>query len=282
MSKRFDKPSVFAAQHISAPFVRLSGDPASGFVLLCDHASNRVPEEFDNLGLPASELDRHIAYDPGAASVTFGLAEILAAPAMMSHFSRLVIDANRGEGDPTLIMRLSDGAVVPGNIHVDDAERRRRIERYHAPYHAEVTTVIDESVAAGTVPALVSIHSFAPVWRGRPRPWHVGVLWDRDPRLARPLIEALAGDSTLIVGDNEPYSGALANDTLYRHGTRRGLAHVLIEIRQDLISDETGAKKWADRLAPLLRDLSQRDEIHEIRYHGSHTGAVDPERAEQP
>jgi predicted N-formylglutamate amidohydrolase len=194
----------------------------------------------------------------------------------MSTFSRLLIDANRGEDDPTLIMRLSDGVVVPGNADVDDTERAHRIGRFHAPYHASITTAIDESFASGAVPALVSIHSFTPVWRGRPRRWHVGMLWDKDPRLAQPLIAALALDGELVVGDNEPYSGALANDTLYRHGTKRGLAHALIEIRQDLITDEAGAVAWADRLAAILLRLNQGQEIHEIRHYGSLTGPVDP------
>ena len=176
----------------------------------------------------------------------------------MSTFSRLLIDANRGEDDPTLIMRLSDGAIVPGNAAVDAAERARRIARFHAPYHAAIDAAIDRAIAAGRPPALVSIHSFTPVWRGHARPWHAGVLWDTDPRLAVPLIEALRADPALVVGDNEPYAGALANDTMYRHATARGLAHALIEIRQDLIGDEAGAAAWAERLAPILADLNAR------------------------
>ena len=172
--------------------------------------------------------------------MTRALARRLGAPAVLSTFSRLLIDANRGEDDPTLIMRLSDGAIVPGNAAVDAAERARRIARFHAPYHAAIDAAIERAIAAGSPPALVSIHSFTPVWRGHARPWHAGVLWDGDPRFAVPLIEALRADPALVVGDNEPYSGALANDTMYRHGTERGLAHALVEIRQDLIADEAG------------------------------------------
>jgi predicted N-formylglutamate amidohydrolase len=197
-------------------------------------------------------------------------------PAILSTFSRLLIDANRGEDDPTLIMRLSDGAVVPGNAGVDAAERERRIARFHAPYHAAIAAAIEESLALGAVPALVSIHSFTPVWRGRQRPWHAGVLWDRDPRLAAPLIAALAAEANLVVGDNEPYSGALVNDTLYRHGTRRGLAHALIEIRQDLIADAAGARAWSERLAAIFAGLGPRKEIHKVHHHGSRSGPVDP------
>lgn len=232
--------------------------------------------EFGSLGLPAGEFDRHIAYDPGAAAVTRALAERLGIPAVMSTFSRLVIDPNRGPDDPTLVMRLSDGVVVPGNAKIDTAERRRRIACFHAPYHAAISAAIDEGFAAGTIPALVSMHSFTPVWRGHVRPWQVGVLWDRDPRLAQPLIAALARDPALTVGDNEPYSGALEHDTLYTHGTRRGLAHALVELRQDLISDHAGVEAWAVRLAPILLDLNKRDEIHRIRHFGSITGLVAP------
>jgi predicted N-formylglutamate amidohydrolase len=194
----------------------------------------------------------------------------------MSDFSRLVIDPNRGEDDPTLIMKLSDRVVVPGNVHMSDLERAKRIERFHAPYHAAIALCIEEALATGIVPALVSIHSFTPVWRGRSRPWQVGILWDRDPRLAEPLISALAGDPVLTVGDNEPYEGALVNDTLYRHGTRRGLAHALVEIRQDLIADEAGVGAWAERLADILLALNRHPEIHEIRRYGSRSGPVDP------
>lgn len=258
----------------SAPFVRIPGDSASSLILLCDHASNRVPEEFGDLGLPHAELSRHIAYDPGAAAVTRRLAARIGAPAVMSTFSRLVIDPNRGEDDPTLVMRLSDGALVPGNVHVDGREKRRRIARFYQPYHAAIAAEIDDRLARGIVPALISIHSFTPVWRGRARPWHIGVLWDCDRRLVAPLIAALAVDPALNVGDNEPYTGALHGDTLYRHGTCRGLAHALIELRQDLIADDDGADAWAARLATILTDLDRLETIHEIGHCRSRTDPV--------
>ncbi len=257
------------------PFVRMEGDPATGYLLLCDHASNHVPAGYE-LGLPASEMRRHIAYDPGAEAVTLALAGRLHAPAVLSTFSRLLIDANRGGDDPTLVMRLSDGAIVPGNARVDAEERARRIRRFHAPYHAAISAAIDEAMRAGFPPALVSIHSFTPVWRGKQRRWHAGVLWDQDPRLALPLIDGLAADGALVVGDNEPYAGALANDTMYRHATRRGLAHALIEIRQDLIADAAGAVAWAERLEAIFRTLAGIPGLHEIRHYGSLAGPVDP------
>jgi predicted N-formylglutamate amidohydrolase len=254
------------------PFVTVPGDPSCGLVLVCDHAANALPAEYGDLGLPAGEFRRHIAYDPGAAAVTRALAATLHAPAVLSTFSRLLIDANRGEDDPTLIMRLSDGAIVPGNAGVDAAERARRIARFHAPYHAAIEAAIEAALATGVVPVVFSVHSFTPVWRGVPRPWHCGVLWDQDPRLAVPLIEALRADGSLIVGDNEPYAGALAGDCMYRHATLRGLAHALIEVRQDLIADEAGVAAWAARLAALLAVLNRDPAVRLVRHYGSKAG----------
>lgn len=258
-----------------APCVTIAGDPAYGLILLCDHAENRLPPEYGTLGLPETEFGRHIAYDPGAGAVTRGLAERLGAPAALTTFSRLLIDPNRSEDDPTLIMRLSDGAIVPGNHRVDAAERERRLTRYHTPYHVAVEQMIDRSIAAGVVPALVSVHSFTPVWRGRGRPWQIGILWDSDPRLALPMVNRLAADKSLLVGDNEPYSGALIRDSMYRHGTQRGLAHALIELRQDLIADDAGVGDWVDRLAPILDQLNGLPDIHQVQHFGSRTGPIE-------
>lgn len=252
-----------------AAFTTIEGNSAAGIILICDHAGNAIPREYGDLGLPAEEFRRHIAYDPGAADVTRALARALGVPAVLSTFSRLLIDANRGEDDPTLIMKLSDGAVVAGNAQVDAAERARRIERYFAPYHAAIDAAIVAAQAAGAVPAIFSLHSFTPVWRGKARPWHAGVLWDKDPRLALPLIAALAADPALVVGDNEPYSGALKNDTLYRHATARGLAHALLEIRQDLIADTRGVSAWSARLAEILARLNRDPALHEVSHFGS-------------
>lgn len=233
-------------------FDLVAGDPKSGLVLLCDHASNHIPPIYKDLGLPPQALERHIAYDIGAGAVTRGVAKRLRAMAVLGRFSRLLIDPNRGLDDPTLVMRLSDRTIIPGNRDLDEVERDKRIETFHRPYHRAVSEVLDGLVAMNIVPVVISIHSFTAAWAGKPRPWHAAVLSDTDRRIAGPLIDALRQDGELVVGDNEPYSGALKGDTMWRHGTKRGLPHALIEIRQDLIRDESGQQAWVERLAAAL------------------------------
>lgn len=242
------------------PYEIVAGQGHSRLVLLCDHASNRLPGEYGGLGLEASQFERHIAYDIGAADLTRGLARRLSACAVLSCFSRLLIDPNRGMDDPTLIMRLSDGAVVPGNRDVDEAERARRIARFHRPYHEAIAAAVAGVRAGGHVPFLVSIHSFTPVWRGWQRPWHVGILWDRDEEVARAMIRGFLSQGDLVVGDNEPYHGALEGDTLNTHGTRAGLPHALIEIRQDLIAGKSGVDEWVERVAKVVEPI-----MYEVR-----------------
>ncbi len=255
------------------PYELHEGRGGSGLILLCDHAGNAFPEGMGDLGLPAAQLQRHIAYDIGAAAVTRRLCRDLGASAILSRYSRLYIDLNRGTDDPTLVMRLSDGAVVPGNARLSKPEIDRRIADYHVPYHRAIDALIDKSLAAGLPPVLVSIHSFTDRWKGRPRPWHATVLWDRDPRLPAKLIAELRREADLVIGENVPYTGELKGDCMYRHGTRRGLAHALIEIRQDLIRDEAGQRQWAGRLARILKKLlgapENRQVFHRVRHYGS-------------
>lgn len=254
------------------PYRSIAGDAATGLLILCDHAENTLPEAYNLLGLRQEDLHRHIAYDMGAAGVAERLAGMLGAPALLSQFSRLLIDPNRGLDDPTLIMQISDSLIVPGNVGLDEAEITSRIDRYYEPYHRAIERAIEAGLAVGKPPVIVSMHSFTQAWKGVPRPWSVGVLWDKDPRLALPLLAALREIPGIEVGDNQPYSGQLNGDTLYRHGTARGLAHALIEVRQDLILSAEGQAEWAERLAKVLRKVMREERaLHAIELHGSYT-----------
>ncbi|MEM6622969.1 MAG: N-formylglutamate amidohydrolase [Pseudomonadota bacterium] len=242
--------------HAPVERVAAGGQPSdlTGLLLVCDHASNAVPPGITPLGLPDADMQRHIAFDVGARGVTLDLAARLGAPAVLSTFSRLVIDPNRGADDPTLVMKLYDGSIIPGNRGVDQAEVDRRIARLYRPYHEAIDEELDAMLAAGRQPAIVSIHSFTPQLRGRlPRPWHIGLLWDRDDRLVAPLLTRLAAEDDLIVGDNEPYTGKLAGDCMWMHGTARDIPHVLIEVRNDLIATPADEQAWGARLAPIIR-----------------------------
>jgi predicted N-formylglutamate amidohydrolase len=251
----------------------IEGDASTGLLILCDHAENGLPEAYGTLGLKPQDLHRHIAYDLGAAPIAERLAKMLGAPAVLSSFSRILIDPNRGLDDPTLIMQISDGLIVPGNVGLGPDETQARIDNYYAPYHRAIERAIEAGIDAGKPPVLVSMHSFTQAWKGVQRPWAAGILWDKDPRLALPLLAALRAAPGLEVGDNVPYSGQLKGDTLYRHGTARGLAHALVEVRQDLILGPEGQEEWATRIAEALRKVMREtgSALHAIELHGSFT-----------
>ncbi|HVV93131.1 MAG TPA: N-formylglutamate amidohydrolase [Hyphomicrobiales bacterium] len=253
------------------PVETIAGEERAPLLLICDHASNALPPAYGTLGLQAAEFARHIAWDIGAAAVTRGLAQRLGAPAILTGFSRLLIDPNRGPDDPTLVMKLSDGAVIPGNARADEAEIAARVAAFHAPYHAAIGAALDMTLGRGQVPAILSLHSFTPRWKTFVRPWQAALLWDRDPRLAQPMIAALRAEG-LVIGDNEPYDGALENDTLYRHATARGLPHALVEIRQDLLGDEAGIETWVERLARVVAPLLEKPDLRRIEFFGSRAG----------
>lgn len=254
-------------------FLDIEGSREAGVLFICDHASNAVPPEYGDLGLSVEQFQRHIAWDIGAADMTRRLAAIFGAPAVLSTFSRILIDPNRGEDDPTLVRKIYDGAIVPGNADADEAEIERRRARFFRPYRAAILARIAAMQASGRAPAIVSLHSFTPAMRGVARPWEIGFLWDIDDRLARPLVEAFRAQGA-PTGDNEPYDGALEGDTIDATATRLGLANVLVETRQDLIATRAGAEGWADRLAKALAPLLERPEIREVRHYGSRAGAL--------
>ena len=256
------------------PVEEIDGAPEAGVLFLCDHASNALPPEYGTLGLAPAQFKRHIAYDIGAAELTRALAARFAAPAVLTRYSRLLIDPNRGADDPTLVMRLSDGAIIPGNAQAGPEEIEDRRRRFWSPYRNAVRARLDAMIARGPIPAIVSLHSFTPVWKGLARPWEVAILWDSDPRLAAPLLAALRARG-VVTGDNEPYDGALEGDTLFEHGTRRGLPHVLIELRQDLVGGPDGVAHWAGVLEEALRPVLARPDAHMIEHYVSRTARPD-------
>lgn len=253
-----DEPRPFELQNVGGK---------APLLLLCDHATRFIPRSLGRLGLDAAALHRHIAWDIGVAEVTRRLSERFDAPAVLSHFSRLVVDPNRALDNPTLMPEVSDGTVVPGNRDLDEAARQARIDTFHRPYHAAIAARLDALLADGRVPVVVSMHSFTPVMHGVARPWEIGILWNRDPRLPLPLMEQLRA-AGFTVGDNEPYSGADGHGyTQHTHADRRGLANVLIEVRQDLIESEAGAAVWADRLGTALEAALADPALYRIEHH---------------
>lgn len=233
-------------------FTTLGDDRPGRWLITCDHASNHVPQWVNggSLGIPAADMQRHIAWDVGAAGVARALGQILDSPVILSDFSRLVIDPNRGEDDPTLVMKLYDGTIIPANRHVDATEVERRLDRLYRPYHSAYARL----AALRPDRVIVAVHSFTPCLRGRaPRPWHVGVLYSHlDERFSKALIAHLHDEPDLCIGDNEPYSGHLPGDAIDRHALRLGRHNTLIEVRNDLIETPAAQDHWAARLAPIL------------------------------
>lgn len=227
---------------------------ASRWLITADHASNTVPPcaAGGDLGLPTSEMGRHIAYDLGAAGVTLALADLLGAPAILSRFSRLVIDPNRGPDDPTLIMKLYDGTIIPANRHIDAAEETRRLDSYWRPYH----DALERLAARRDDTFIVAIHSFSPKLQGRkPRPWQIGILHANETAYGPALIDRLRREPDLCVGDNEPYAGHLPGDSIDQHALQKGRPNVLIELRHDVIETSEQQHAWARRLAPILTEV---------------------------
>ncbi|MGE5548618.1 MAG: N-formylglutamate amidohydrolase [Solirubrobacterales bacterium] len=247
-----------------APFERIDGAEDARVLIVCDHASAAIPARYGDLGVAAESRLAHVAWDIGAAEVTRGLARRFNCPAVLAGISRLVIDCNRQPGDPTSIPGASCTVDVPGNCGIDDAEADLRAERWFWPYHHEIGTVLAHLLRHGLPPAMISIHSFTPNMNGSLRPWHVGVLWNRDPRMAQPVLERLSARDGLVVGDNQPYSGREINYTLDTHAGAAGLPHVSFEIRQDLVADAQGVAEWVDILADALAPVLADPDLHRV------------------
>ena len=234
---------------------------SSPYVFTCDHASNFVPQAFGTLGLAPEEFERHIAWDPGALPVARLMAKALDATLVETCVSRLIIDCNRPLDAHNLIPETSETTTIPGNAGLSAADRQARIDLAWRPFHDAVEQTIEARLAAGRETRLVSVHSFTPVYFGKQRPWHIGVIHDEDERIATPLVRALNAVAGTTVGVNEPYSPAdLVYFTLEKHARSRGLACAMIEIRNDVIADEAGQVRWARLLSAILGKLEVSSE----------------------
>jgi predicted N-formylglutamate amidohydrolase len=237
------------------PVEILRAGAPSPFFLTCEHAGKVLPRRLGTLGLEPWHLERHIAYDIGAANVARGLSERMDAHLVLQTYSRLVVDCNRAPGADDFIVRLSEDTEIPGNLDVSEAEARARADEIFHPYHDAIAGAIDEREASERLTVLVAVHSCTPVFHGVSRPWDVGILYEHDPRFARILLELLGNKPHLCVGDNEPYF--MTSDKDYSapvHGQARGIPHVELEIRQDLVETPEGQEEWAEFLADVLRE----------------------------
>lgn len=238
---------------------------SSGVLLVGDHVSNVIPRAMDNLGLADEVLQKHVAYDIGTGKLIDHLSRHLDAAAVTAGYSRLVVDLNRSLEDSSCFPEKSDGIVIPGNIGLNHVDRAQRIHSFYTPYRSAIDRMLHR-IRERQVPALISIHSFTPEMAGEVRPWHVGCMWDNDPRIPVPLMRNLrAHPDNFHVGDNQPYSGRHAADyTIDHHGEAAGLPHVSIEIRQDLVDTEEGAEQWATILDDALRDILADPDLYRI------------------
>jgi predicted N-formylglutamate amidohydrolase len=241
-----------------APVTVHNENGPSPFLIVADHAGNIMPRALGRLGVAESESRRHIAWDIGIAAVCRLVSDALGATLVQQNYSRLVIDCNRTPGSETSIPEISELTPVPGNVGLSEGRKAARTREIFRPYHDRIETELDRRRQAGRPVALIAMHSFTPVFKGTPRPWHAGILYNRDPRFAHLLMALLQREEGLVVGDNEPYSVTDASDyTIPVHGERRGLHHVAIEIRQDLIADDKGQREWGALLARLLPQAYQ-------------------------
>ena len=226
---------------------------SSPWIFVCDHASNRVPVHFD-IKLDPACLETHIGYDPGAAGVTRHIAKKLGAPAILHRFTRLILDPNRKNEDKNLIPDIAcDGTPLPANTGLSPEERYARIRHLHSPYHRKISDIMAHARRHHSPPRLVTIHSFTPELNGTKRPWHMGVLWKYDNRLASPFMAAMRAQTTLVIGDNEPYSGySLPTSTFENHALELGTPAMVIELRQDTVKTPEQQEEWAERIIRAL------------------------------
>jgi predicted N-formylglutamate amidohydrolase len=246
------------------PFTTYNDHGQAPVLLVADHASPYFPAGMNQLGVADWVLERHVAWDIGSDELTRYLADALDAPAVLAGFSRLIVDPNRKLDDPTAFIQVSDGIAIPGNLDLDEEEKALRIQSFFDPYHEAIADRLQRFSADGIVPAFISIHTCTPEFDRIVRPWHIGVMWDQDPRIACPMIEKFNSMNGISIGDNEPYSGRHPHDfTIDHHAEPAGLPHVGIEVRQDLVSDREGARKWAGILAGALAEILGDESLYQ-------------------
>jgi predicted N-formylglutamate amidohydrolase len=242
------------AMRVLPPVITINANGSSPFVLVCDHASNRIPERYGTLGLTPTQRLMHIAWDPGALAVAYVLADLLDAPLVQSTVSRLIIDPNRDLDAPDLITTLSERTEIKANVHLNPRERAHRITAFHAPFHRAVAAVLDQRKSQGRETILITVHSFTPVYKDVARPWPIGLIHGRDSRFTRAVADTLTADMPgLDVGWNQPYSGLEGvTYTLEHHGDGRRLQSCMIEIRNNEVLEPSSVQQWAARLARCL------------------------------
>jgi len=248
-----DSLGPLLAEDEPPPYELFNPEGAAPVLLICDHASARVPRRLHDLDLTAGELWRHIGWDIGAADITRHMALQLDASALLSGYSRLVVDCNRHLHDPTLMPAVSDGTAIALNANLASADRQALLDALYHPYHRAIAQRLDDFASRGVTPALLSIHSCTPEMSGQFRPWHIGICWETDRRIAGPVLEALGRAPGIVVGDNQPYNLDLQEDySVPVHAMQRGLPHLQVEFRQDLIATPAGGRQWADVLLAAL------------------------------
>ena len=246
-----------------APYSWYNADGRAPIFVVCDHASREFPAAMNRLGLAPWVMDQHVVCDFGAARMTRSLAERFDAPALLAGYSRVVVDLNRCLDDPTCFIQVSDGIAIPGNLEISNDDRELRTRSFYRPYHDAIASRLAEFEANGIVPVLVAVHSCTPVFDKFVRPWHIGVLWDKDPRIAIPLLERLNRIDNICVGANEPYSGRHPHDfTVDFHAESAGLPNINLEFRQDLIESREGTRVWAERVGDIMQEILADESLY--------------------
>jgi predicted N-formylglutamate amidohydrolase len=257
------------------PFMTYNDHGKARVLLVADHASPFFPEAMNQLGLADWVLERHVAWDIGSDELTRCLADELDAQAVLAGFSRLIVDPNRKLDQSSAFIEVSDGIAIPGNLDLDDEQKALRVQSFFKPYHDAISERLSALTGDGRVPAMISIHTCTPVFDQVVRPWHVGVMWDKDPRIPVPLMKRLGNMEGVCIGDNEPYSGKHPHDfTIDFHAEPGGLPHVGLEIRQDLVEDPAGARKWATILAMALKEILADEALYRPLGEAADSGGI--------